>query len=113
MGLMPAAALLYRQDHVSPAHYSYELKLDSNDFFFTRYDPTSSKTIRTLLETSRLTIAMPETPELPWLRKNIHSNNNAIIVREPNKDFIPADQNFVESDTGELKTGLGCGYSHY
>lgn len=103
MGLMPAAALLYRQDHVSPAHHSYELKLDSNDFFFTRYDPTSSKTIRTLLETSRLTIAMPETPELPWLRKNIHSNNNAIIVREPDKDFIPADQNFVESDTGELK----------
>jgi hypothetical protein len=99
MGMMPAAALLYRQNHVSPAKQSYELKLSRNDFFFKKNDPTTSKTIRTLLETSRLTIGMPDTPELPWLKNNVAAS----IPVDQNTDFIPAGQNFVESDTKELR----------
>jgi len=102
IGLMPAAALLYRQDHVAPANKSYALKLNREDFFFNRQDPTTSKTIRTILETSRLTIDMPETPELPWLKNN-ESKDNTIVIHDANRDFIPIGQNFVESDTGELK----------
>ena len=104
IGLMPAAALLYRQGHVSLAKKSYELKLHRKDFFFSRQDPRSSKTVRTLLETSQLTIAMPDTPELPWLKANtIAPKKGTISVSNANKDFIPSGQKFVESDTGELK----------
>jgi len=102
IGLMPAAAILYRQNHVSPAEKSYALKLNREDFFFNRQDPSTSKTIRTLLETSRLTIDMPTTPELPWL-KNTTQATNSITIYDTNTDFIPTGQNFVESDTGELK----------
>jgi Cellulase (glycosyl hydrolase family 5) len=103
MGMMPAAALLYRQNHVSVAKQSYELKLGRNDFFFKNNDATTSKTIRTLLETSRLTIGMPDAPELPWLKNNVVASSSAIPVADPDKDFIPAGQNYVESDTNELK----------
>ncbi len=103
MGVMPAAALLYRQNHVSPAKKSYELKLNRENFFFNRQDPNSSKTIRTLLETSRLTISMPEVAELPWLKNNGDYEQGSIVIDDSNKDYIPQGQNFVESDTGELK----------
>jgi hypothetical protein len=105
IGLMPTAALLYRQNHVSPARLTYELKMGRNNFFFAKIDPTTSQTIRTLLETSRLTIGMPysDTPELPWLKLNSATAQNATAVSSINKDFIPAGQNFVQSDTAELK----------
>lgn len=103
IGLMPAAALLYRQNHVAAAKQNYELKLSRNDFFYKKQDPTTSKAIRTLLETSRFSIAMPETPELPWLKGNNPNANGGIAVTDANKDFIPMDQDFVLSDTGELK----------
>ena len=119
IGLMPAAALLYRQGHVAPALQTYELKLGRNDFFFKKIDPTTSKTIRTLLETSRLTVAIPKnTPELPWLKNNAaplgnaNSDPNKHIVTDPNKDFIipvPGEQNVVVSDTSELKRDWGAG----
>ena len=108
MALMPAASLLFRQDHVTEANNLYELKLSKEDFFFTRQDPRSSKSIRTLLETSKFTIGMPETPELPWLDHNI-DNQNAIVVTDANQDFIPAGQDYVESDTQELKRNWKTG----
>jgi Cellulase (glycosyl hydrolase family 5) len=103
MGLMPAAALLYRQNHVSAAKQNYELKLSGEDFFYKKQDPTTSKTIRTLLETSRFSVTVPEVKELPWLKANIKPANNATVVSDANKDFIPQGQEFVQSDTGELK----------
>ena len=108
MALMPAASLLFRQDHVAEANNLYELKLNKNDFFFIKQDPRTSKSIRTLLETSRFTIGMPETTELPWLDHNI-DNQNAIVVTDANQDFIPAGQDYVESDTQELKRNWTTG----
>lgn len=102
IGLMPAAALLYRQEHVSLAKKSYELTLNRNDFFFKRHDPQSSKTIRTLLETSRLTISLPKTPELPWVKPSKIAKNS-IVIQNTDQDFIPIGQHIVESDTKELK----------
>ena len=103
MGLMPAAALLYRQGHVAPAKQNYELRLNGDDFFYKNQDPVTSKTIRTLLETSRFSITMPEIKELPWLNESKKALERATTVSDPNKDFIPENQNFVQSDTGELK----------
>ncbi|MEQ1545850.1 cellulase family glycosylhydrolase [Methyloglobulus sp.] len=109
MGLMPAAALLYRQNHVSPAKQDYELKLSRDDFFYKRQDPTTSKAIRTLLETSRFTVAVPETKELPWLKGSKQTSSKTLIVSDANKDFIPKGQDFVQSDTGELRRDWGKG----
>ncbi len=102
-GLMPAAALLYRQSHASPAKKNYELQLSEADFFYKRHDPTTSKTIRTLMETSRIGIKIPQVRELPWLNENTVKTGNGLTVSDPNQDFIPAGQDFVISDTGELK----------
>jgi hypothetical protein len=104
LGLMPAAALLYRQGHVAPANNTYELQLNRNDFFFIRQDPRTSKTVRTLMEKSRFTIGLPHTSELPWVSDNTTpAEAGTIIITNANQDFIPANQSFVESDTQELK----------
>ena len=103
IGLMPAAALLYRQGHVAPAKNHYELKLSPQDFFYKKQDPTTSKTIRTLLETSRFTVTVPETKELPWLKPGKTASKPTAVVNDANKDFIPESQEFVQSDTGELR----------
>jgi Cellulase (glycosyl hydrolase family 5) len=103
IGLMPAAALLYRQNHVSLAKQNYELKLSKDDFFYKRQDPTTSKTIRTLLETSRFTVGLPETKELAWLKGTQPGSGKAERIADANKDFIPGGQNFIQSDTGELR----------
>ncbi len=110
LGLMPAAALLYRQGHVAKSNTTYELQLNRDDFFFVRQDPTSSKTIRTLMETSRFTVGLPDTDELPWLTDNITPpESGTVVITDANQDFIPANQNFVESDTQELKRDWGKG----
>ena len=103
MGLMPAAALLYRQQHVAKAKKQYELALDRNSFFTVRHDPTTSKAVRTLLETSQFSIRMPETPELPWLKNSLPPDKKTIIIHDMDRDFIPAGQTYVTSDTAELK----------
>lgn len=106
MGLMPAAALLYRQNHVASAKHNYEIKLSQNDFFYKKQDPTTSKSIRTLLETSRFSVTLPEIKELSWLEGKVNKQTSACkvasIIKDANKDFIPEGQNFVQSDTGEL-----------
>ena len=103
MGVMPAAALLYRQSHVAPARNSFELQPDRKAFFFTRQDPSTSKAIRTLLETSRFSVRIPDTPELPWLKSAAASDRNISVIHDMNRDFIPAGASYVTSDTGELK----------
>lgn len=109
MGLMPAAALLYRQSHVAEAEQHFELQLSRNDFFFINQNPQTAKTVRTLLETSRLSITMPDVLELPWLRDNVSPTGQTTIITNANQDFIPAGQNFVVSDTGELKRDWEAG----
>ncbi len=100
-GLMPAAALMYRKNHVAEAKKTYCLMLDSRTFFGRAITPQTSTTVRTLSEQSRLTIGIPPTPELPWL-KPILPEKDAIVVSDLDRDFIPRDQDFVRSDTGEL-----------
>ena len=103
MGMMPAAALLYRQNHVAPARNRYELMLDRNNFFNISHDPSTSKSMRTLLETSQFAIRMPDTPELPWLKNSAQLDKNVTVISDMNKDFIPTGQSFVTSDTDELQ----------
>ncbi len=98
---MPAAALLYRQGHVSQAHKTYSLKLDAQAFLTREISPANSATIRTLAEQSRLTVAMPEIRELPWLKPSAPAAD-AIVLTDLDRDFLPPGQSFVKSDTGEI-----------
>jgi hypothetical protein len=54
------------------------------------------------MEKGKLQIAMPQTPELPWLQQSVIPND-AQVFRDPNQSLL--DANAVESttDTGELK----------
>ncbi len=99
--VMPAAALLFRQGHVSPAKKTYCFQPDAATLFNRGLNPNSSATIRTLAEQSKLTIGMPEVRELPWLKPS-RPSSDVIVVTDPDKDFIPSGQSFVRSDTGEL-----------
>ena len=100
-GVMPAAALVFRQGHVSPAKTTYCLMLNQAQLFGRPLDPTTSATIRTLTEQSRLTIGMPSIKELPWLKASQPSADTKVLT-DPDHDFVPAEQAFVRSDTGEL-----------
>ena len=101
LAMMPAAALLFRQGHARSALKTYELTLPPEQFYGRNITPRTSKTIRTLTEQSALRIRLPQTPSLPWL-KSQKAENKAIIISNLDKDYIPAHQNFVCSDTGEL-----------
>ena len=100
-GVMPAAALVFRQGHVSPAKTTYCLMLDPGQLFDRALNPTTSATIRTLTEQSKLTIGIPSVKELPWLKATQPTDNTEVLT-DPDHDFIPAGQDFVRSDTGEL-----------
>jgi hypothetical protein len=100
-GVMPAAAVAFRQGHISPARTTYCLMLTREQLFDRTIDCKTSATIRTLVEQSRLTIGLPAVKELPWLEAT-GTPKNATVITDPDHDFIPAGQDFVKSDTGEL-----------
>jgi hypothetical protein len=100
-GLMPAAALAFRQGHISPARSNYCLMLSREQLFDRDVNPKTSATIRTLIEQSRFTVGLPAVKELSWIKPTVPPKN-ATIVTDLDHDFIPAQQSFVRSDTGEL-----------
>ncbi len=100
-GVMPAAAVAFRQGHVSPARTNYCLMLNRTQLVDQDINPRTSATIRTLIEQSRFTVGLPAIKELPWL-KPTKTPSDATIVTDPNHDFIPKGQSFVRSDTGEV-----------
>ncbi|MGQ4648545.1 hypothetical protein [Lyngbya aestuarii] len=101
--IMPAAAILYRQKHVKEAQQTYCLKLDSRETYYKNINPDNSATIRTLVEQSKLTVSLPDIKELDWDNNPEPDPNQVTIVTEIDQDFIPRGQQYVESDTGELR----------
>lgn len=110
MAMMPASALLYRQGHVAEAKQTYHIRLANSDFFGTSITPATSATLRTLVEQSKVSIDLPYSATLPWLKQHevamdaSYSPQSTLhhVVRNSNIDFIPKGQSFVASDTGEI-----------
>lgn len=101
MGVIPAMALLYREGHVAPAKKM--VILAPNDELFTKnLSPKTSVAIRTTLEQHRMVVAMPKTKTLPWLQPS-KIDKNAIVIHDLNKSMLPVNQDFIVSDTGEVK----------
>ncbi len=106
--ITPAAAIMFRQGHVSGAKKTYCLKLSREQLFFEAITANTSVTIRTLAEQSKLTIGLPDAPELDWDRET-KPGPDVIVVTDLHKDFIPKGRSYVESDTGELRRYWGKG----
>jgi len=107
--LMPAAALMFRQGHVKEAEKTYRLDLSRESLYFSNSNPDTSAALRTLVERSKLTIGLPDVPELSWDDALSAKGTGATAFTDLARDFIPQGQNFVESDTGELKRDWSIG----
>jgi hypothetical protein len=107
--LMPAAAVLFRSRHVREAVKTYRLDLTRENLYFERTTPETSVAIRTLVEQSKLTIGLPDTPELGWDDDLSTRSADAIAFVDPGHDFLPPGQTFVVSDTGELRRDWAAG----
>ena len=101
--LMPAAAVMVRQGHVSRAKRTYRLELSREQLYYQDLGPDTSATIRTLTEQSRIVIGLPDIEELDWDEQASASAASQVVVTDVDQDFIPPGATFVESDTGELK----------
>jgi hypothetical protein len=101
-GVAPLAALLYRAGHVSDAINTYCLQLNESNLYYQATSASSSQTIRTLMETSKLTIGLPNVSSLDWDTQTT-VDPGVQVVTSLSTDYIPSGQDYVESDTGEIK----------
>lgn len=101
-GTMPAAAVMFRRGHVQPSKQRYCLQLDEKQLYDRALTPADSATLRTLIERSRVTVGLPDTPQLGWDRVPDIADD-VVIVRQLDKDFVGASATEVVSDTGELR----------
>jgi hypothetical protein len=108
-GMMPAAALLYRQGHVREAQRAYCVMLDRDALYFAGRDVKNTASLRTLVEQSRVSAGLPDVPELDWDRA-MQVAAGVEVIKDLDRDFIAAGQDFVRSDTGELMRNWVRGY---
>lgn len=101
MGLIPAAAMLYREGHVAPAKETYAIRPANNNLFLKDYSPKKSFALRTIMEQHRLVIAMPKSDILKWLEPS-KMGDDVIVITDLNNDTLPQSQNDILSDTGEI-----------
>lgn len=108
-GMMPAAAILYRQAHVAEAKNTYCLMLDRQNLYDRSSRPGNMASLRTLVEQSKVTIGLPDVGQLDW-DSQTKVARGVKATAEIDKDFIPAGGDFVRSDTGELTRNWATGF---
>jgi hypothetical protein len=101
LATLPAAALLYRRNDVREARTTYVFAPTPDQLFNVLISPATSVALRTAAEKGKLTIAMPQTRELPWLEKS-QIPASAKIIADPNLSLIDGRASEAVSDTGEL-----------
>jgi hypothetical protein len=102
LATMPAAALLYRRADVHEASTTYVFAPTPGTLFNRLITPKNSALLRTAMEKGKLQIAMPQTPELPWLQQGPISSN-AQVFHDPDQSLLDANATESTTDTGELK----------
>ena len=78
------------------------MKLTREQLYFGKLSPNSSRALRTLSEVSKLTIGLPDIPELAW-DSETRIPEGVNVIHDPDQDFIPEGETVVTSDTGELR----------
>ncbi|UDU83713.1 cellulase family glycosylhydrolase [Pseudomonas sp. HN2-3] len=102
LATLPAAALLYRRADVRQATTRYVFAPTPATLFDQDITPRNALALRTAMEKGRLQIAMPQTPELPWLKPSAIPAN-AQVLHDPGQSLLDADASESVTDTGELK----------
>ena len=101
LATLPAAALLYRRGDVHEANTTYVFAPSAERLFNQPITAANSALLRTAMEKGKLQIAMPRTPELPWLQQSIIPSS-AQVFHDPNKSLLEANAVDSTTDTGEL-----------
>jgi hypothetical protein len=102
LATLPAAALLYRRADVREATTTYVFAPTSKTLFNQMITAANSALLRTAMEKGKLEIAMPQTPELPWLQQSVIPSN-AQEFHDPDQSLLDANASESTTDTGELK----------
>lgn len=102
LATLPAAALLYRRGDVKEASTTYIFAPSADTLFNQPINPTNSALLRTAMEKGKLQIAMPQTPELPWLKQS-SMPSGAQVLHDPALSLLDANASESTTDTGELK----------
>jgi hypothetical protein len=108
LATLPAAALLYRRGDVSEANTTYVFAPTPSTLFNHPITPANSALLRTAMEKGKLQIAMPQTPELPWLQSGAIASN-AQVFHDPDQSLLDANASESTTDTGELKRNWNQG----
>ncbi len=108
MAMMPAAALVYRNAHVSEARKHYTFALSPEQLFNTGLRPDTCVAARTLMEQSHFALSIPPVPQLPWL-KPIDAPKDAVVIHNAMESYLAADAHSVTSDTGQLSRDWEAG----
>jgi hypothetical protein len=98
---LPAAALLYRQGHVTEGAVTHYLQLPASTITGQNISPLTSRAIRTLVERSRFRIKLPRIPELEWLEPSV-TPSDATIIETADYDAVEPGASLICSDTGEI-----------
>ena len=109
-GMMPAAALLFRQSHVKESETTHVIKLSRDQLYYANSHPKNMASLRTLVERSKLAFALPDIPELDWDSETVVAEDDVVVVDRLDIDFIAKGQGHVHSDTGELTRSWRHGY---
>ncbi|NIE74741.1 glycosyl hydrolase family 5 [Pantoea sp. Ap-967] len=102
MATMPAAALLYRREDVHLAKTRYVFAPTPAQLFGKAITPANSVMLRTAMEKGRLQVAMPQTPELPWLQPAVVPQD-AQLLSDPDQALLESTASESVTDTGEIR----------
>ena len=108
LGTLPAAALMFRGRHIKPATTTYVFEPTTEQLFYEPISPQNSVALRTAMERGRLITAMPETRELPWLRRSAIPSE-AVVITDFRESLLHDNATMAESDTGELRRNWNLG----
>ncbi len=101
MGLAPAAAVIFRKQHVSPARQTVFVPLTREQTYLQDTSPQACATLRTVMERHGLALGLPKVPELAW-SETTPAPAGAEVVTDLDRDFIPPGDEVV-ADTGEFR----------
>ena len=100
MALMPAAAVLYRDAHIATPTDVTVFAPSREDAYFTNSNPDHVPALRTLAESTRLSIRLPDTPELTW--DTPAPTPGATIVRDPSTTPLSADATSISTPDTQI-----------
>src|SRR5262249_42154829 len=108
ISMLPAAALLYRRGDVRESATTYAFVPTGEQLFYGLISPANSVALRTAAERGKLIIALPKTPQLPWLDP-LPRPSGVMLMTDPHTSVLDTNAGSATSDTGELRRDWDSG----